>query len=376
MAQDGGQERTEQATPKRLREAREKGQVARSRELSTFLMMAASGGGLLFLGGGIVTAIMDIMTKNFQFTNGPWRDPNLLPAAFIDAVYAGLWSLTPLLVLLFVVALLVPAAVGGWIFSLEAVAFKWDKLDPIKGIGKLFSWRSALELFKAILKFVLVSAAIGAWLWFDYHNIVGIGDQSINDSIVETGRLLVWGLLIASAPLIVIVVPDAFFQIWDHARQLKMTFQEVREESKETEGNPEVRGRIRTIQRELARRRMMADVPKADVVITNPSHYAIALKYDQDRMRAPTVVAKGADLIAFQIRAAAHAYNVPIIAAPPLARAIYYSTALKGEVPEGLYLAVAQILAYVYQVKKKERPADQAPNFEDLPIPDGMRRDA
>src|SRR3569833_4612446 len=195
MAQDGGQERTEQATPKRLREAREKGLVARSRELSTFLMMAACGGGLQFLGGGIVTAIMEIMTKNFQFTNGPWRDPNLLPAAFLDAVYAGLWSLTPLLVLLFVVALLVPAAVGGWIFSLEAVAFKWDKLDPIKGIGKLFSWRSALELFKAILKFVLVSAAIGAWLWFVFLFFVGFGVFSFFVCFVVFGCLLVWGLL-------------------------------------------------------------------------------------------------------------------------------------------------------------------------------------
>lgn len=376
MAQEGGQERTEEATPKRLREAREKGQVARSRELTSFVMMMATGGALLFLGGSLVTAVMQIMSKNFQFMNGPWKDPALLPQVFLDAVSAALWALAPILILLMILALIVPALLGGWIFSAEAIQFKWERIDPIKGLVKLFSARSVAELLKSIFKFVLISAVVGIWLWIDRDGLLARVDQSIDDSIVASGKLLVWALLIASAPLLLVVLPDAFFQMWDHARQLKMTRQEVRDENKETEGNPEVRGRIRSIQREMARRRMMADVPRADVIITNPTHYAIALKYDQEKVKAPVLLAKGADLIAFQIRNTGSSCNVPVISAPALARAIYFSTALKAEVPSGLYVAVAQVLAYVYQVKRKDRkPAGAPPNFDDLPIPEGMRRD-
>lgn len=376
MAQDGGQERTEQATPKRLREAREKGQVARSRELSTFIILLVTGGALIFTGGNIASTVLDIMSRNFQFVGGPWRDATQLPAVFMDAVLDAVWSLAPILVVLLVVALIAPVLLGGWIFSAEALTFKWERLDPIKGIGKMFAWRTLIEVVKAVVKFVLISAVIVLWLWLDQGEILGIGDQEINSSIIDVGELLIWGLLIASAPLAVIVVPDAFFQAWDHARQLKMTHKEVRDENKETEGNPEVRGKIKSIQRELARRRMMADVPKADVVITNPTHYAVALKYDPDKMRAPVLLAKGADLIAYQIRTTAGSYKVPVISAPALARAIYYSTALKGEVPSGLYVAVAQVLAYVYQLKRQTRAAQQAaPNFDDLPIPEAMRRD-
>lgn len=376
MAQDGGQERTEEATPKRLRDAKEKGQVARSRELTAFVVLMITGGALLFLGGGMATAVLDIMSRNFQLTNGAWRDSALMPAAMLDAFYSALWSLAPLLVLLFVVALIVPALLGGWIFSAEAVSLKWERLDPIKGIGKMFALRTLIELVKAILKFILISAVIGVWLWLNRAAILGIGDHAISESILESGRLLVWGLIIASAPLLLVVVPDAFYQVWDHARQLKMTRQEVRDEGKETDGNPEVKGRIKNIQRELARRRMMSDVPKADVIITNPTHYAVALKYDPDKMKAPVLLAKGADLIAFQIRNTATTYNVPVISAPALARAIYFSTALKAEVPSGLYVAVAQVLAYVYQVKKKDTNSSAVtPSFDDLPIPENMRRD-
>lgn len=376
MAQESGQERTEEATPKRLRDAREKGQVARSRELTSFVMMIATGGALIFLGGDLAGSMLEIMSKNFVFTSGPWKDATLLPQAFLDAVYAALWALAPLLGLLLVLALIAPALLGGWIFSAEAIEFKWERIDPIKGLGKLFSARSAIELVKSVFKFVLIGAVIAAWLWIDRDALLTRLDGTVDQGIIASGKLLIWALLIASAPLLLVVIPDAFFQMWDHARQLKMTRQEVRDENKETEGNPEVRGRIRNIQRELARRRMMADVPKADVIITNPTHYAVALKYDQDKMKAPILIAKGADLIALQIRNTGGTYRVPIISAPALARAIYFSTALKAEVPSGLYVAVAQVLAYVYQVKRKERPpGDTPPRFDDLPIPDGMRRD-
>lgn len=375
MAQsEGGQERTEEATPKKLREAQEKGQVARSRELTTFILLLAAGFGLLFVGGDVIAALITIMKENFQFIDRPWQNASALPDILMQAMFDALWALSPLLLLFFVVALLAPGMLGGWLFSGEAISLKWDRLDPIKGIGKIFAWRGVLELVKAIAKFILVAIAAGLWLWSEKWGIIGLGNQSIESALHLSGDILIWSLIMATFPLVLIAAPDVFFQKWDHARQLKMTRQEVREENKDTEGNPEVRSKIKTIQRELARRRMMEEVPKADVIITNPTHYSVALKYDQNKMGAPVVVAKGADLIALQIRNVAKLHNVPIVTAPPLARAVYFSTDLNKEVPAGLYLAVAQILAYVYQLKKSNANT-QTNNFDDLPIPDDMRVD-
>ncbi len=377
MAQsEGGQERTEEATPKKLREAQEKGQVARSRELTTFLLLLAAGFGLLFLGGDVVAAITKIMKESFQFGDRPWQDASALPGVLMQAMLDSLWALSPLLLLFFVVALLAPGILGGWLFSSEAVSLKWDRLDPIKGLGKIFAWRSLMELVKAIAKFILVAIAAGFWLWSEKWGIIGLGNQTIEYALHRSGDILIWSLIMATFPLVLVAAPDVFFQKWDHGRQLKMTRQEIREENKDTEGNPEVRSKIKTIQRELARRRMMEEVPKADVIITNPTHYSVALKYDQHKMGAPVVVAKGADFIALQIRNVAKLHKVPIVTAPPLARAVYFSTELNKEVPAGLYLAVAQILAYVYQLKKSSLdPNVNNNNFDDLPIPDDMRVD-
>lgn len=377
MAQsEGGQERTEEATPKRLREAKEKGQVARSRELTTLILLLTAGFGLLFLGGAVVSTMARIMTESFQFLGSSWQDASSLPEILLKAMLDSLWALAPILLLFFVVALLAPGLLGGWLFSGDAIAFKWERIDPIKGLGKIFSWRGLLELIKAIAKFVLVAIVAGLWLWSEKWGIIGLGNQSIESALRLSADVLIWSFVVASVPLVLIAAPDVFFQKWDHSRQLKMTRQEVREENKDTEGNPEIKAKIKVIQRELARRRMMEEVPKADVIITNPTHYSVALKYDQHKMGAPVVVAKGADLIALQIRNVATLHNVPIVTAPPLARAVYFSTDLNKEVPAGLYLAVAQILAYVYQLKNAGgKTSGQANNFDDLPIPDDMRVD-
>lgn len=377
MAQEDAQERTEQATPKRLREAREKGQIARSRELNTFAMLLMSGIGFLLLGGRVIDGLMQTLRDNLQLRREELYDASKLPDHFLNAALASLWSLTPLLLLLVAIALLAPIALGGWTFSGEAVTFKPERINPISGIKRMFSMKSLIELVKALAKFALIGVAACFVIWKLRGEMLSLSEADAFSAIHHAGSLLAWAFIAVTAPLLLVVAIDVPFQLWDHGKQLRMSRQELKDENKETDGSPEVRSRVRQIQREMARKRMMAEVPRADVVITNPTHYAVALKYDQDRMRAPVVIAKGKDLIAMQIRGVAGIYKIPVISSPALSRAVYHSTPLNKEIPAGLYMAVAQILAYVYQLKTqgKRRPAAQR-SFEDLPIPEELRRDA
>lgn len=377
MAQETAQERTEEATPKRLREAREKGQIARSRELTTFSILMVSGLGFLLLGGYVVDALTTTMHDSFQLTKTEIYDAYRLPALFLKEALHALWGLAPLLLLLVMVALFAPMALSGWTFSAEALAFKFERIDPIQGIKKIFSWKSVIEVVKALIKFGLIAAVACFFMWQLRDRLVALGEADALIAIKHAGNILMWAFIAVSAPLLLVVAIDVPFQLWDHAKQLRMSRQEVKDENKETEGNPEVRGRIRSIQREIARRRMMAEVPRADVIVTNPTHYAVALKYDQDKMRAPVVVAKGMDLIAMQIRSVAGVYKIPIVSSPALSRSIYHNTPLNREIPAGLYMAVAQILAYVYQLKASGRMRyGENMVFEDVPIPEDLRRDA
>jgi flagellar biosynthetic protein FlhB len=376
VAQQDGQERTEQATPKRLREAREKGQIARSRELTTFAMLLCSGVGFLLLGGWVVDGLMAGLRGNLQLTRADFYDASKLPGHFLKAAMDTLWALTPLLLLLVAAALMAPIALGGWTFSGEAVTFKPERINPLNGLKKIFSAKSLIELVKALAKFTLIAAATCFVVWELRNELLFLDQRDALSGIRHAGRLLAWAFMAVTAPLLLVVAIDVPFQLWDHGKQLRMSRQELKDENKETEGSPEVRGRIRSIQREMARKRMMAEVPRADVVITNPTHYAVALKYDQERMRAPVVVAKGRDLIAMQIRGAAGVYKIPVISSPALSRAIYHSTPLNKEIPAGLYLAVAQILAYVYQLRTQGgRHRGEYRAFDDLPIPEELRRD-
>jgi flagellar biosynthetic protein FlhB len=376
MAQEGGQERTEQATAKRAREAREKGQIVRSRELTTFSMLLISGVGILLLGGRMVDGLLNTLRHSLRLTKEDIYDPSKIPSHFLKEAVESLWILSPLLFLLALVALLAPIALGGWTFSGSAISFKFERVSPVTGVKRIFSWKSIIEIIKAMAKFALIAAVACFFIWKMRDELVFLGDEDALMAIKKAGDILSWAFIAISAPLLVVVAIDVPFQLWEHGKQLRMSRQEIRDESKETEGNPEVRGRIRFIQREMAKKRMMAEVPRADVIITNPTHYAVALKYDQEKMRAPIVVAKGMDLIAMQIRSVAGIYKVPIISSPALSRSIYYNTALNKEIPAGLYMAVAQILAYVYQVKTKKR-GNYSGNmkFDDVPIPDDLRRD-
>jgi len=375
VAAESGQERTEQPTPKRLNDAKKKGQIARSRELNTTAILLAGGGGMIFMGDSIMGGLRDIMVNGLSVKREVLFNTESMVTLFSGYITDSLLILTPLFILLMVVALLVPMALGGFSFSIEAMAFKAEKLDPIKGIGKIFAWRGLMELLKALAKFVIVAAVVVTYLNINTEKLLHLGDLSIDAALVETAYLIFWGFLFTSCALIVVTIVDVPFQIWDHNKQLMMTLQEVKDEYKETDGRPEVKQHIRQVQMEMAERRMMQEVPKADVVITNPTHYAVALKYDQTSMAAPRVIAKGADLIAAEIRKVADEHNVPIAAAPPLTRALFYSTELNDEIPAGLYLAVAQVLAYVYQLDKRRRASNEEIILPEVTIPDDLKHD-
>lgn len=375
MAENDGQEKTEQPTPKRLQDSRNKGQVARSRELNTMLVMMAGTAGLLLMGKSIIQDVATLISDSLTIEREVLFDDKQLWNSFFNTISDAILLLIPFLVLMVIVAFLAPLLLSGWTFSMQAISFKWDKLDPVKGMGKLFAWRGLLELLKALAKFSLVLVAVSILLWTQYEDFLILAREPFESGLAHAVSNIGWSFFILSLVLIVIAMVDVPFQLWDHSKQLRMTKQEVKDEGKETEGSPEVRGHIRRMQREISQQRMMEAVAEADVVVTNPTHYAVAIKYDQATMRAPIVVAKGADLIAQQIRNVGTINDVPIVSAPPLARSLYYSVKLNAEIPGGLYLAVAQLLAYVYQLNEIIGRYAKKPDVPDFPIPDELKRD-
>jgi flagellar biosynthetic protein FlhB len=372
---DSGQERTERATPRKQQESRDKGIVPRSRELNTVALLVAGSAGALMLGGGVIASLGDLMRTSFRFDHARATDAAGLTAALGDGFFAAFNALLPLLGLLIVITLVASVAIGGLHFSPKALSFQWERVSPMKGMARMFSAQALMELVKALAKFLLVGAIAVAWLWHEAPAFLALGELPAETGLAEAAHLIGWAFLVVSLGTILIAAVDVPFQLWSHARQLRMTKQEVRDELKETDGKPEVKAQVRRMQREMAQRRMMQEVPKADVIVTNPTHYAVALRYDAGRMRAPRVVAMGADLVALRIRELGREHRVPLFEAPPLARALYFSAELNQEIPEGLYLAVAQVLAYVFQLREA-RPgaAPKAPG--DLPIPPELRRDA
>ncbi|MBS0003142.1 MAG: flagellar type III secretion system protein FlhB [Thioalkalivibrio sp.] len=374
---DTSQEKTEQPTPKRLREAREKGQVASSRELNTTLVLLAGAGGLLLMGGPIFKGLQEILRRSWTLERELLFDTSALHEMLQMRITEGLVMLLPLFLVLMVAAVLGPLALGGGRFSGKAVAPKWSKLNPGSGLKRIFSLQGLMEFSKTLVKFVLIAAIAGALLWQLSGALIGLGHQPLERGLMHAGYMIGWTFLSLAATLILVALVDVPFQLWNHHKELRMTKQQVKDEFKETEGKPEVKSRIRQTQQEIASRRMMTEVPKADVVVTNPTHYAVALRYDQEGMRAPRVVAKGADLIAAEIRQRARAAGVPLFSAPPLARALYFSTRVDQEIPAGLYVAVAHVLAYVYQLRTAGQAGARQPEPPtDLPVPDELQRRA
>ncbi len=376
MAEDSGQEKTEEPTQKRLTDAKNKGQIARSRELNTFLMMIVSAWLLSSQGERIGQGLITMMKSHFHISRDVIFEPQATVVFFKQAMSDGLLLIAPLLAILTVTAILAPIALGGWIFNMETIMPKFDKLDPIKGLPKLFSMNGLVELLKAMLKITLVGT-IG-WLLFNsiFAELLGLSSEPMEQAIIHAVKLIAHSFLILSAALITVAAIDVPYQLHKHSKDLKMSLQEIKDEMKESEGSPEIKGRIRRTQMEMAQNRMMQEVPNADVIITNPSHYAIALKYDEGSGNAPILIAKGIDLIAAQIRNLAIEANVPLVAAPPLARALYYSTELDNEIPQGLYLAVAQVLAYIFQLKEAYKTHGTKPAVpKDIKVPPEFKQE-
>lgn len=371
--EDTGQERTEQATPRRLERAREEGQVPRSRELNTAAILLAGSAALLIFGQWLGTRILGIGRTSFALNREEIFDTGYMAIHLGNALERALGMITPIFLLLAVAALLAPSALGGWLFSAKALVPKLERLSPLKGLARMFSLRSLVELLKAVAKVLLVGSIAVLLLWLLRADLSSMAVQPLEPALRHSLRVLGWSALALSASTLLIAAVDVPFQIFDHAKKLRMSTQQIRDEMKETEGKPEIKSRIRQLQRQLARSRMMSAVPKADVVITNPSHYAVALRYDLERGGAPTLLAKGSDLVAFKIREVAEANAVPVVRSPKLARAIFFTTEIDAEIPGGLYLAVAQVLAYVYHLRNFRRGRGAPPTLPDeLEIPEGM----
>ena len=372
---DNSQEKTEEPTPRRLEKAKEDGQTARSKELATMSVLLAGAGGLLMFGGSLGATLESIMRDAFVIERAAIYDTRHMSVQLILSAKAAAFALSPILIMLLVAAIAGSIGIGGLLFSAKAIAPKASRMNPIKGLGRMFSMRSLIELVKAIAKVGLVLAVAILILNLRTEDLLAIAEEPIVPAMAHVVWTLGWSFFVLSCATIIIAIIDVPFQIYDHQKKLRMTKQEVKDEYKDTEGKPEVKGKIRQLQREMAQRRMMQDVPRADVVITNPTHYAVALKYNQDSMGAPVVVAKGADEIAFKIMEIAREHKVEILRTPPLTRAVYHNTDVGQEIPDGLYMAIAQVLAYVFQLRQFRKGRGAKPGMPDFPIPPEMRRD-
>ena len=369
---DSGQERTERATPKRLEEARKRGQVPRSSELSTAAVCIAAAAAIYSLGRIAAGQFAELMRDSLEISPDAAMAAESLWPAIRDTGARAVLIVLPILGATFIAALVAPIAIGGWNFSTEALMPQFSRLNPASGLGRIFSSRGAVELGKGLAK-VAVIAVIGYVLLKGMTaQMMGLSMEPVNGAIGHSAALAGYSLLVLTCGLAVIAAVDVPFQLWQHAKDLRMTREEIKEEYKESEGSPETRGRIREAQRALSRGRQLQEVPTADVVITNPTHFAVALRYDEKKMRAPLVIAKGTDLLALKIREVATENGVAVIEAPPLARALYRTVELGREVPAALYVAVAQVLTYVYQLRAarvKNMPPPAAPAFEAPAIP-------
>jgi flagellar biosynthesis protein FlhB len=375
MAQENedGQEKTEDPSGKRLSDARSKGQVARSRELNSTAMTLLGVLSLWVLLDHFNAGFWAVSMANFQIDRADLFDTGAMQRHLSDAIYQAARVLLPFFTVMIVVAIASSVALSGVVFSGEALAFQFSKLNPLKGLKRMLSLKSLVELGKSLIKFFLVGGATVGLMWLTLDRYLRLADLELEPAIKEMSWLLGWSVTLLASTLILVALVDVPFQLWDHKRQLRMTKQEVKEEYKQTEGDPKVKGRIRRLQQEAAVRRMMHAVPKADVIVTNPTHFAVALQYDQLHMRAPKVVAKGADLVAANIRRVGEEHRVPIVEAPSLARALYFHTELGDYIPRGLYLAVAKLLAYVFQLRQMARSRDVPMPPDDFPIPDAFK---
>ncbi|MCF4995153.1 flagellar biosynthesis protein FlhB [Pseudomonas syringae] len=375
---ESGQDKTEDPTEKRKKDSREKGEIARSKELNTLAIMLAGSGALLIFGGALAQEMMELMRMNFSLPREVILDQRSMGSYLMHSGLIALLAIQPIMITLLLAAVIGPISLGGWLFAAGSLAPKFSRMNPGAGLKRMFSMKAIVELLKALAKFFIVLAVALVVLAGDVDDLLRIAHEPLEMAIIHSLQLVGWSTLWMACGLIIIAAVDVPVQIFESMKKLKMTKQEVRDEHKDQEGRPEVKQRIRQVQREMSQRRMMAAIPEADVVITNPTHYAVALKYDAEKGGAPVLLAKGNDFLALKIREIAVANNVMLLESPALARSIYYSTELDQEIPGGLYLAVAQVLAYVYQIRQHRAGKGKRPDplKDDLPIPPDLRRDS
>ncbi|VVO84005.1 Flagellar biosynthetic protein FlhB [Pseudomonas fluorescens] len=375
---ESGQDKTEDPTEKKKKDAREKGEIARSKELNTLAIMLAGASALLIFGGALAQELMELMRMNFSLSREVVLDQRAMGSYLLHSGLIALVAIQPVMITLLLAALIGPISLGGWLFSAGTMAPKFSRMNPGAGLKRMFSSKAVVELLKALAKFFIILFVALAVLSSDIDDLQRIAHEPLDMAIIHSLQVVGWSTLWMACGLIIIAAVDVPVQLWESAKKLKMTKQEIRDEHKDQEGRPEVKQRIRQLQREMSQRRMMAAIPDADVVITNPTHYAVALKYDPDKGGAPMLVAKGSDFLALKMREIAVANEVMLLESPALARSIYYSTELEQEIPGGLYLAVAQVLAYVYQIRQHRAGKGKRPDplKDDLPIPPDLRRDS
>lgn len=377
MSENTGQNKTEQPTEQRLRKSREEGQVARSKELNTALLLLLGSAALLWFADMFMQLFYQLVQSSWQLDKDALKQGDLMTGAIADALLAMLGASLPFLLTLFIASWVAGILPGGAIFSSKLLGPKFSNMNPIAGLGRMFGSESLVELGKSILKVLLLGFCLWGLMSHLATRLLFLQRMDLATAAKDGLEVLSFSLMMLALVLLIVAVIDVPFQQFKVANKLKMTKQEVKDERKSSDGNPEIKGRIRQIQYQIASRRIEDRVPTADVIITNPTHYAVALKYSEKKAKAPYVVAKGVDQMALRIRELAATHQLEVIELPPLARAIYFSTRVDQEVPKGLYTAVAYVLTYVMQLKAYKQGRGQKPApIPDIFIPSSLQKQA
>lgn len=373
MSDESDVEKTEEPTPHKKQKAKEDGQIVRSKELSSLMMMLA-GVSLLWLSGGhLAEQLRGIFRQGFIFDNFYLQNPGLMLSFLGKVLGESLFALLPVVGGLALVGISAPALVGGLAFNTKSIKFDLTKLSPLKGFKRIFSMNVLAELFKAILKSLLIG--LGAWifLWQAWPSLLHLAMESPATAMTNAMQKVIFAGYLIIFMLIPMVAFDVFWQLRSHLKKLRMSRQEIKDEFKQQEGDPQIKAKIRQQQRAMARNRMMADVPQADVIVTNPTHYAVALKYDEKKMTAPRVLAKGAGVLAQRIKEIGAENRILLLEAPPLARALYRHAEVGQSIPAALYAAVAEVLAWVFQLRRWRREGGLKPKKpKNLPVPKAL----
>ncbi|HSD38420.1 MAG TPA: flagellar biosynthesis protein FlhB [Rhodocyclaceae bacterium] len=373
MAEDSDLEKTEPASGRKVEQAREQGNVPRSKELSSFLVTVVGVAALWTMSGWMYQRLGGVMRQGFTLTHEQAFEPDMMGKALLDLFSAGLITVAPLLIVIMIAGIASHIVLGGFVISGDAFKLDFTRMNPISGVKRLVSITGLVELVKGVFKSTFILGVAGYLVWHYRFEMLALMNMPLNVGLQRFSEMLIFAAFALCTSLALIAAIDVPYQLWHYWKELRMTKQEIKDEHKESEGDPKVKGKIRQRQQEMARRRMMEAVPKADVVVTNPTHFAVALKYESGKMGAPTVVAKGADFLAQTIRDLAKENNVPLLESPPLARALFHHAKLDQQIPAALYTAVAEVMAYIYQLNQFIAEGGlPPPALGAIEVPEGM----